>query len=130
MGSTGLYKTAKKYLEDVNEEYKMRRDTLYKALKEIPGIICEEPKGAFYIMAKLPVDDTEKFIIWMLQNFDIDGETTMGAPGNGFYAAPDKGKDEMRMAYVLKKEDLLKAANIIKNAIAAYPGRIEAIKAS
>lgn len=130
VGATGLYSTAKKYLEDVNEEYKMRRDTLYKALKEIPGIICEEPKGAFYIMAKLPVDDTEKFIIWMLQNFDIDGETTMGAPGNGFYAAPDKGKDEMRMAYVLKKEDLLKAANIIKNAIAAYPGRIEAIKAS
>jgi len=129
VGSVGLYKTSKKYLEDVNKEYKMRRDTLYKALKEIDGVICEEPKGAFYIMAKLPVDDSEKFIIWMLQNFDINGETTMGAPGNGFYAAPDRGRDEMRLAYVLKKEDLEKAANILKNAIAAYPGRIEAIKA-
>ena len=65
----------------------------------------------------------------MLQNFDINGETTMGAPGNGFYAEKGRGIDEMRLAYVLKKEDLLKAANILKNAVAAYPGRLEAIKA-
>ena len=70
----------------------------------------------------------QKFIIWMLQNFDINGETTMAAPGNGFYADPNGGIDEMRIAYVLKKEDLEKALNILKNAIAAYPGRI-AIKA-
>ena len=129
VASIGLYKTPKSYLEDVNREYKARRDTLYKALKEIDGVICEEPKGAFYIMVKMPVDDAEKFIIWMLQNFDINGETTMGAPGSGFYATPGLGKDEMRLAYVLKQDDLLKAANIIKSAIAAYPGRIEAIKA-
>ena len=84
IGAAGLYKTPKKYLEDVNKEYKARRDTLYKALKSMDGVICEEPKGAFYVMVKAPVDDAEKFIIWMLQNFDINGETTMAAPGNGF----------------------------------------------
>ena len=80
-------------------------------------------------MVKLPVDDSEKFIIWMLQNFDINGETTMAAPGSGFYAEPGLGLDEVRMAYVLKKEDLEKALNILKNALAVYPGRAEAIKA-
>lgn len=129
VGATGLYKTSKEYLMEVNKEYKARRDTLYNGLKSIEGVVCEEPKGAFYIMAKLPVDDSEKFIIWMLQNFSIDGATTMGAPGGGFYSNPADGVSEMRMAYVLKKEDLEKAVNIIKNAIAAYPGRIEAIKA-
>lgn len=124
IGAAKLYETPKKYLEDVNKEYKMRRDTLYKGLKDIKGVICEEPKGAFYIMAKLPVDDSEKFIIWMLKNFDIDGDTMMGAPGEGFYATHDRGIDEMRLAYVLNREDLIKAANILKNAIAAYPGRI------
>lgn len=129
VGATALYATPKSYLEEVNREYKTRRDTLYKALKEIDGVICEEPKGAFYIMVKFPVDDCEKFIIWMLQNFDVNGETTMGAPGSGFYATPGRGKDEMRLAYVLKTEDLIKSGNILKQAVAAYPGRIEAIRA-
>ena len=129
VGAAGLYKTPKKYLEDVNKEYKARRDTLYKALKSMDGVICEEPKGAFYVMVKAPVDDAEKFIVWMLQNFDIDGETTMAAPGNGFYATPDRGRNEMRLAYVLKNEDLVKATTILKGALAAYPGRVEAIKA-
>ena len=129
VGATALYATPKSYLEEVNREYKTRRDTRYKALKEIDGVICEEPKGAFYIMVKFPVDDCEKFIIWMLQNFDVNGETTMGAPGSGFYATPGRGKDEMRLAYVLKTEDLIKSGNILKQAVAAYPGRIEAIRA-
>ena len=129
VGATALYATPKSYLEEVNREYKTRRDTLYKVLKEIDGVICEEPKGAFYIMVKFPVDDCEKFIIWMLQNFDVNGETTMGAPGSGFYATPGRGKDEMRLAYVLKTEDLIKSGNILKQAVAAYPGRIEAIRA-
>ena len=80
-------------------------------------------------MVKLPVDDSEKFIIWMLENFDIDGETTMAAPGSGFYAQPGLGLDEVRMAYVLKKEDIERALYILKNAIAAYPGRAETIRA-
>lgn len=129
VGAAALYNTPKSYLEAVNKEYKARRDTLYTELKKIDGLICEEPKGAFYIMAKLPVDDSEKFVIWMLENFDINGETTMGAPGGGFYATPGLGINEMRLAYVLKCEDLVKAANILKQAIAAYPGRLEAIKA-
>ncbi|MDR1379394.1 MAG: pyridoxal phosphate-dependent aminotransferase [Synergistaceae bacterium] len=128
VGAAGLYKTSKNYLEEVNKEYKSRRDTLYKALKSMDGVICEEPQGAFYVMVKMPVDDAEKFIVWMLQNYDVNGETTMGAPGNGFYTS-GKGKDEARLAYVLKNEDLLKAMNILKGALEAYPGRVEAIKA-
>ncbi|MBR1486031.1 MAG: pyridoxal phosphate-dependent aminotransferase [Synergistaceae bacterium] len=123
VGATALYSTPKSYLEEVNKEYKMRRDVLYKGLKAIPGCVCHEPKGAFYSMVKFPIDNSEKFIIWMLQNFDINGETTMAAPGNGFYTDPDKGLDEMRIAYVLKKENLERALNILKEAIAAYPGR-------
>ncbi len=129
VGAAALYSTPKSYLQEVNKEYKMRRDVLYNGLKEIDGVICHEPKGAFYTMVKLPVDDSEKFIIWMLQNFDINGETTMAAPGSGFYAQPGLGVDEVRMAYVLKSEDLKKALNILKHALAAYPGRLEAIKA-
>ena len=129
VGAAALYKTPKSYLQEVNKEYKMRRDVLYQGLKEIDGVVCHEPKGAFYTMVKLPVDDSEKFIIWMLQNFDINGETTMAAPGSGFYAQPGLGLDEVRMAYVLKSEDLKKALNILKHALAAYPGRLEAIRA-
>jgi len=127
IGAAGLYKTAKNYLEEVNKEYHSRRDTLYKALKSMNGVVCEEPKGAFYVMAKLPVDDAEKFIIWMLQNYDVDGYTLMGAPGNGFYF--DGGINEARLAYVLKNEDLIKAMNVLKGALEVYPGRVEAIKA-
>jgi len=76
-------------------------------------------------MVKMPVDDAEKFIIWMLGNYDINGETTMGAPGTGFYSTPGKGYNEMRIAYVLKNEDLAKAMNILKGALEAYPGRVE-----
>ena len=129
VGAAALYKTPKSYLQEVNKEYKMRRDVLYHGLRAIDGVYCHEPKGAFYTMVKLPVDDSEKFIIWMLQNFDINGETTMAAPGSGFYAQPGLGLNEVRMAYVLKKEDLEKALNILKHALAAYPGRLEAIKA-
>ena len=129
VGAAALYSTPKSYLQEVNKEYKMRRDVLYHGLKEIDGVVCHEPKGAFYTMVKLPVDNSEKFIIWMLQNFDINGETTMAAPGSGFYAEPGMGLDEVRMAYVLKSEDLKKALNILKHALAAYPGRLEAIKA-
>lgn len=126
VGATALYSTPKSYLEEVNKEYQSRRNTLYKALKEMPGVICAEPKGAFYVMVKLPVDDAEKFIIWMLQNFDVDGETLMAAAGEGFYATPGLGKQEFRLAYVLKNEDLTKAMDILKVGLEAYPGRIEA----
>jgi len=125
VGATALYTTPKSYFKDVNKEYQERRDTLDKALKSMRGVVCEQPKGAFYSMVKMPVDDAEKFIIWMLGNYDINGETTMGAPGAGFYSTPGKGMNEMRLAYVLKNEDLAKAMNILKGALEAYPGRIE-----
>ena len=129
VAAAALYKTPKSYLEEVNKEYKMRRDVLYNGLKQIEGAVCHEPEGAFYTMVKFPIDSSEKFIIWMLQNFDINGETTMAAPGSGFYAEAGMGLDEVRMAYVLKSEDLKKALNILKHALAAYPGRLEAIRA-
>ena len=126
VGATALYSTPKSYLEEVNREYQSRRNTLYAALKKMPGVVCAEPKGAFYVMVKLPVDDAEKFIIWMLQKFDVNGETLMAAAGEGFYATPGLGRQEFRLAYVLKNEDLLKAMNILKAGLEAYPGRIEA----
>lgn len=129
VGAAALYRTPKSYLEEVNREYKTRRDVLYKGLREIDGVVCHEPKGAFYTMVKLPVDDSEKFIIWLLENYEVNGETMMAAPGSGFYAEAGMGMDEVRMAYVLKKEDLEKALNILKNALTVYPGRAEAIKA-
>ncbi len=96
VGAAELYKTPMSYLKEVNEEYTLRRNILYKALKEMPGVVCEEPKGAFYVVVKLPVDNAEKFVIWMLKDFDVNGETVMMAPAEGFYATPDGG-DEVRL---------------------------------
>jgi len=130
VGAAALYKTPVSYLEEVNKEYQERRNILYSSLKSMPGVICDEPKGAFYVVAKLPVDDAEKFVIWMLQDFDIDRETVMMAPAAGFYATPGLGKDEVRLAYVLNKDDLTKAMDILKAGLEAYPGRIEAATTS
>jgi len=130
VGATALYKTPVSYLEEVNKEYQERRNILYSALKSMPGVICDEPKGAFYVVAKLPVDDAEKFVIWMLRDFDVDKETVMMAPAAGFYATPGLGKDEVRLAYVLNKDDLTKAMDILKAGLEAYPGKIEAAKTS
>lgn len=125
VGATALYGTPTSYLDEVNEEYQKRRNTLYKALQDMPGVICEEPKGAFYVVIKMPVDDAEKFAVWMLEHFDVDGETTMVAPAEGFYATPGLGRNEARLAYVLKNEDLAKAMEILKAGLEAYPGRVE-----
>lgn len=125
VGAAALYETPVSYLEDVNKEYKKRRDTIVAALAKLPGVLASDPKGAFYIMVNMPVDDAEKFAIWTLENFDIDGETVMFAPGNGFYNTPGSGVNEARLAYVLKSEDLEKAIYILGEALKAYPGRIE-----
>ena len=130
VGAAALYTTPVSYLEDVNKEYQSRRDILYAALKGMPGVVCDEPKGAFYVVAKLPVDDAEKFVIWMLRDFDVEGETVMMAPAEGFYATPGLGKNEARLAYVLKKEDLSKAMDILKAGLEAYPGRVQAATTS
>lgn len=123
VGAAALYDTPVSYLEEVQKEYKKRRDTIASALAKLPGVKASDPKGAFYVMAKLPVDDAEKFAIWTLENFDIEGETVMFAPGNGFYSKPELGVDEVRLAYVLKSEDLEKAIYILGKALKAYPGR-------
>jgi aspartate aminotransferase len=115
---------ADEYLQGVNREYAARRDVLYDILTSIEGVVCRRPEGAFYIMAKLPVDDAEKFVVWLLGTFSKDGETVMGAPGEGFYATPGIGKDEMRLAYVLKEEDLVRAGSLLKAGLAAYPNRL------
>lgn len=123
IGAAALYETPSSYLEEVNREYKKRRDTIAEGLAGIPGLISSQPKGAFYVMVKLPVDDAEKFAIWMLKDFDLDGETVMIAPGNGFYATPGKGADEARLAYVLNCDDLRRAMKVLAAGLAAYPGR-------
>jgi aspartate aminotransferase len=130
VGATALYSTPVSYLEEVNKEYQSRRNILYQALKSMPGVICEEPKGAFYVVAKLPVDDAEKFVVWMLKEFSVDGETVMMAPAEGFYGTPGLGKNEARLAYVLNNKDLSKAMDILKAGLEAYPGRIEAAATS
>ena len=123
VGAAALYDTPASYLEEVNKEYKKRRDTIAAGLAKIPGLVSSQPKGAFYVMVKFPVDDAEKFAIWMLQDFDMNGETVMIAPGNGFYATPGKGVDEARLAYVLNCEDLEKAMALLAEAVKQYPGR-------
>lgn len=130
VGATALYSTPVSYLKDVNKEYQKRRDILYSKLKEMPGVICDEPKGAFYVVAKLPVDDAEKFVIWMLRDFDVNNETVMMAPAQGFYASEGLGKNEVRLAYVLKEENLKKAMDILKAGLEAYPGKVEGVTTS
>jgi aspartate aminotransferase len=123
IGARALYEMdSGEYLKSVNREYAARRDTLCGILNSIEGVVCRKPEGAFYVMAKLPVDDAEKFVMWMLETFSLDGETMMGAPGEGFYATPGLGKDEIRLAYVLKEEDLVRAGALLKAGLAAYPG--------
>ena len=123
VGAAALYTTPVSYLEAVNKEYKKRRDTIVAALAKLDGVKASDPKGAFYIMVNMPVDDAEKFAIWTLENFEIDGETVMFAPGNGFYNTPGAGVNEARLAYVLKSEDLERAIYILGEALKAYPGR-------
>ena len=120
VGSIELYKTPKTYFKEVNDEYKKRRDVLYNELMKVEGVICEKPTGAFYILAKLPVENAEDFVIWMLNEFNVDGETVMACPAEGFYATKGLGKSEIRLAYILNEHDLKKAANILKQGLEKY----------
>lgn len=123
LGAAALYDTPDSYLAGVNEEYRKRRDILFEGLKGIPGLICRKPEGAFYIMAKLPVDEAERFLIWMLQEYSDNNETVMAAPAEGFYATPGLGSREIRMAYVLKEKDLKRAVELLAKGLRQYPGR-------
>jgi aspartate aminotransferase len=112
------------YNDYVYNEFLERRNFMVKALQNIPGVYCPLPKGAFYAMVRLPVDDAEKFAMWMLQEFEYNKQTVMLAPGSGFYTTPGLGKQEVRIAYVLKIEDLKNAMECLKRGLEAYPGRI------
>lgn len=120
VGSVELYNTPSSYFTEVNNEYKNRRDVLYNELIKVKGVICKKPAGAFYIVAKLPIENAEDFVIWMLTDFNKDGETVMACPAEYFYATPGLGRDEIRLAYVLKEDDLHKAAIILKEGLEKY----------
>ncbi|MBO4444123.1 MAG: pyridoxal phosphate-dependent aminotransferase [Bacteroidaceae bacterium] len=113
------------YERENYDEYVERRKCLIDGLNRIPGVYSPIPMGAFYTVAKLPVDDAEKFCAWCLKDFNYEGETVMMAPASGFYTTPELGKNEVRMAYVLKKEDLQRALFVLGKALEAYPGRVE-----
>lgn len=115
-----IFKTAKKYTQKICQEYQKRRGTVFSELKKIAGITCLKPKGAFYIIAKLPVNDTKKFCAWLLDDFEYKKQTVMLAPAKDFYATNNKGLQEVRIAYVLNSKDLKKAIAILKIAIEKY----------
>ncbi len=119
-GTIGLLSLGEEYIESIRLEYQGRRDVVYEELKKIDCAIFQKPHGAFYISAKLPIDDTEEFVKFMLLEFDVDGKTTMVSPLNGFYMTPRVGLDEMRIAYVLNQHDLRDAMKILALGIEAY----------
>ncbi|MDW7667878.1 MAG: pyridoxal phosphate-dependent aminotransferase [Bacillota bacterium] len=120
VGAAGLIKVSKDYMQEAFKEYDKRRNLVFDALQNMEGVMCKKPKGAFYITAKLPVEDAEDFVRWLLTDFDVDNETVMFAPAEGFYATEGMGRDEIRISYVLKEEDLNKAMNILKQALIEY----------
>ena len=117
--------TPSSYFDGVISEYVKRRDILVEGLNNIDGVVCPKPNGAFYAIAKLPVDDSDKFAQWILQDFDLNGETVMIAPASGFYSTYGLGKDQVRIAYVLNEHSLRKAINCIDQALKVYPGRVD-----
>lgn len=118
--------TPKSYFDNVIAEYTKRRNMLVDGLNKIPGVYCPVPGGAFYVVAKLPIDHADKFCQWMLEEFSYKDNTVMMAPATGFYSTKGQGEQEVRMAYVLRQEDLEQALECIEKALEVYPGRTEA----
>ncbi len=116
--------TPREYFDEVINEYKQRRDVMVKMLNDIPGVIAPMPKGAFYLVAELPVDDADKFAQWLLTDFDINKKTVMVAPANGFYSTSGLGQREVRIAYVLNVKEIEESMNILKEALRVYPGKL------
>ncbi len=115
--------TPQSYFNEVNREYDLRRNILVDGLNAIDGVLCPKPKGAFYCMARLPIDDCDRFCQWILEDFEFQGKTVMMAPGSGFYSTKGAGKDEVRLAYVLNTIDLLESISVLREALRVYPGR-------
>ncbi|MDD2419266.1 MAG: pyridoxal phosphate-dependent aminotransferase [Bacteroidia bacterium] len=123
VAAEGALKTPQSYFDAVRKEYMTRRDVMIEALNKMEGVTTPMPMGAFYTIAKLPVDDSDKFAQWLLEEFHYQNQTVMVAPAAGFYATPGKGRDEVRIAYVLKTEDLKNAMKCLEEALKQYPGR-------
>ncbi|MBU3927138.1 MAG: pyridoxal phosphate-dependent aminotransferase [Bacteroidetes bacterium] len=115
--------TPKEYFVSVIKEYIARRNTVVAGINKIPGAFCPNPEGAFYVVAKLPIDDSDRFCQWLLEDFSFENQTVMLAPASGFYSTKGKGKDEVRISYVLKVSDLEKSIHVLEEALKVYPGR-------
>jgi aspartate aminotransferase len=126
---TALTEVPPEYTRGVIAEYQRRRDLVHAALAAIPGVVARKPEGAFYICARLPIDDANAFVEFLLRDFDLNGETVMVAPADGFYATPGLGRDEVRIAYVLEEAKLQRAMACFTAALAAYPGRVATTRA-
>ncbi|WP_027418497.1 pyridoxal phosphate-dependent aminotransferase [Crocinitomix catalasitica] len=124
IASEGALDTPQSYFDEVVDEYVERRNITVDGLNAIEGVICPKPKGAFYCIAQLPVKDAENFCQWLLEDFDYNGETVMMAPASGFYATKGLGSNQVRIAYVLEKKELVKAVKCLEEALKIYPGRI------
>ena len=123
IAAAALYGMDPSYFDAVRDEYRLRRDTMVRKLQEIPGVICRMPKGAFYVMCALPVDDADKFQTWLLNDFNDNGETILFACGEPFYATPGRGVNEVRLAYTINAPDIARAIDILKIAIEKYNNR-------
>lgn len=124
LASMAALQTPQSYFNGVVDEYVQRRDILVDGLNRIPGVMCPKPKGAFYCIARLPIDDADRFCQWMLEHFALDNQTVMMAPATGFYSDPEKGRKQVRLAYVLNKESLQAAVRCLERALEEYPGRM------
>ena len=121
IGAEGLYNTLKKdYFDENRAIYEKRRDVIYEGLLKIDGVKVTKPEGAFYVMVTLPVDDSEKFAIWMLEHFDYEGETVMLTPAQGFYKTPDAGKQQVRISYCIEEEKIRKSLKILEEGLKKY----------
>lgn len=116
--------TPESYFETVLDEYLARRNVVVQSINSIPGAFCPNPSGAFYVVAKLPIDNSDKFCQWLLEDFSYNGQTLMLAPATGFYATPGKGKNEVRISYVLNVEELKQSMKSLEEALKVYPGRV------
>ena len=123
IAAAALYTVGNEYYDAVRREYRARKDTLMEGLKKIPGVVYSEPEGAFYVMAALPVDDAEKFQIWMLEEFEDQGDTLMFTPAESFYRTPNTGRNEIRMAYVINRKDIARSMELLAKGIEAYNRR-------
>lgn len=128
LGAAALYSTDSDFFRTCKAEYQRRRDTVIRKLRLIPGVVVEEPMGAFYVMASLPVDDADRFQRWLLEKFNDHGDTVMFAPGAPFYETPGKGINEVRIAYVLKQQDLERAMDVLARGISVYQRQVMQVK--